>query len=137
MKNLQKIKQQKRGRRHLRVRAKIFGTAARPRFSVLRSIKHISVQLIDDARGHTLASVSDIVLGKKKVGERIRIIASPPKELAKRSAKMAIAYEVGKLIAGKAKELGVKSVVFDRSGYRYHGRVRAAAEGARDGGLEF
>lgn len=137
MKNVNKIKKEKREQRHRRVRAKIFGTAERPRLSVARSIKHISVQLIDDIKGNTLVSVSDIILGKKKVGKRKRVVVSPPKSLDKRSTKTAIAYEAGRLIAKRAKEMGVKSVVFDRGGHKYHGRVKAAAEGARDGGLEF
>lgn len=137
MKNLQKIKQNKRKQRHLRVRAKIFGTATRPRLSVSRSIKHLYVQLIDDEKKMTLASVSDSVLGKKKIGKRKRVVTIPPKELGGRSSKVAIAYEVGKLIAQKAKELKIESVVFDRGGFKYHGRVKAVAEGARAGGLKF
>jgi large subunit ribosomal protein L18 len=137
MKNLQKIKQEKKQRRHLRVRAKVFGTAHQPRLSVSRSIKHTSAQLIDDASGRTLISISDAALGKRKVGKRKIIIAAPPKELGEKSSKVAIAYEVGKLIAEKAKEMNIKSVVFDRGGFKYHGRIKAVAEGAREGGLEF
>ena len=104
-------KQIKKIRRHQRIRAKIFGTKERPRLSVFKSNKHISSQLIDDDKGKTLAAASDL--------------------------KSKTAFEVGKLIARKAKELKIEKVVFDRGGYRYHGRVKAVAEGAREGGLKF
>jgi large subunit ribosomal protein L18 len=138
MNNLQKKKGDKRLVRHLRVRAKISGTKERPRLSVSKSIKHIFAQLIDDENGKTLASVSDHILGKEKVGKRGRIVATPVKEKKEeQSKKIAIAYAVGKLIAAKAKEAGIESVVFDRGGYKYHGRIKAIAEGAREGGLKF
>jgi len=124
MRNLQKIKQFKKIRRKMRVRAKISGTEKRPRLCVSRSIKHISAQLIDDISGQTLIGISDIALKKNK------------KEGGERS-KVASAFEVGKLIAMKAKEKGIKSVVFDRGSFKYHGRVKAVADGAREGGLEF
>jgi len=118
-------KREKRERRHRRVRAKIKGTKDRPRLCVFRSNKHIYAQLIDDEKGHTLVSVSDMDLPKK-----IKL----PKEMTR---KVGIAYEVGKLIAKLAKEKGIEKAVFDRAGYKYHGRVKALAEGAREGGLEF
>jgi large subunit ribosomal protein L18 len=105
----------------LRIRKKISGTAQRPRLVVFRSLKHIYAQLVDDERGHTLVAASD--LSKDLVREK--------------PGKVGTAYAVGKLLAEKAKALGIGRVVFDRAGYRYHGRVRALAEGAREGGLEF
>jgi large subunit ribosomal protein L18 len=110
---------QARERRHRRVRGKISGTAERPRLSVARSNKRIYAQLIDDERGHTIA-------------------AAGSHEAALRGlSKGAAAGEVGKLLAERAKEAGIGRVVFDRGGYKYHGRVKALAEGAREGGLEF
>ncbi len=103
-------------RRVLRVRAKISGTAARPRLAVVRSLKHISVQVIDDTSGKTIASASD-------------------KDL--KGTKLEKATAVGKLIAERAKAKGISAVVFDRRDKQYHGRVRAVAEGAREGGLQF
>jgi large subunit ribosomal protein L18 len=94
--------------------------------------------LVDDLRGHTLASASDIELGLiKRVGKRKRVVAQAPKETGGRRTKEAVAFEVGKLIAQKAKALNIEKVVFDRGGYKYHGRVKAVAEGAREGGLVF
>lgn len=119
LKNLQKRKVFSRVRRHARVRAKISGTAARPRLSVFRSAKHISAQLIDDNAGKTVAAATDLDLKKQSKG------------------KIDPAAEVGKLIAERALAKKIKSVVFDRGGYAYHGRVKALADGARAGGLEF
>ena len=113
-------KQEKRYRRHKRVRAKVFGTASVPRLCVFRSAKHIYAQLIDDEKSKTLVSVRDRELRKKK-GQ----------------TKMEQAKEVGKLIAKKALAKKIEKVVFDRGGYTYHGRVKALAEGAREGGLKF
>jgi len=113
-------KREKREKRKKRIRKKVFGTKERPRLNVFRSNKHIYCQLIDDERGHTLASASDRELKDLKTKNRIEI-----------------AFQVGKLIAKKAKELGIEKVVFDRAGYKYHGRVKALAEGARKGGLKF
>ncbi len=124
-------------RRHSRVRAKVSGDKTRPRLSVFRSDKHLSLQLIDDVNGKTLFAVSDAALGKKTVGKRKRVVPVPPKDLGGRTVKAAIAYEVGKMIAEKAKKAGIESVVFDRGSFAYHGRIKAAAEGARDGGLKF
>lgn len=105
-------------RRAARVRATVRGTAERPRLSVFRSLRHISVQLIDDVAGKTLASASDTDVTAK----------GKPVEMAR---------EVGKAVAAKAKAAGVTMAVFDRGSYRYHGRVAAVAEGAREGGLNF
>lgn len=111
-------KRLKRERRHRRVRARVQGTAERPRLCVYRSLKHIYAQLIDDTAGKTLVSAQDKDLGKEvKSGDQ--------------------AKEVGKLLAAKASEKKIETVVFDRGGCRYHGRVKALAEGAREGGLKF
>lgn len=113
------VKQIKRGRIHHRIRAKIFGTKAVPRLCVFRSANHIYAQLIDDEHGKILASVSDIKLktkGAKKVEKSL---------------------EVGKLIAKEAQDKKIEKVVFDRGGFLFHGRVKAVAEGAREGGLKF
>ena len=106
-----------RDRRHLRVRTKVSGTEARPRLVVFRSLKHIYAQLVDDTASRTILTVSsqDIAEGKKTDKS----------------------VEVGKRLAARAKDAGIASVVFDRAGYRYHGRVKAVADGAREGGLEF
>jgi large subunit ribosomal protein L18 len=106
-------------RRHRRVRGKISGTASRPRLSVFRSNRGIFAQLVDDSSGRTLAASSWTTL-KGSSGD-----------------KSAQAREVGKTLAAAAKSAGIESVVFDRGGYLYHGRVRALAEGAREGGLRF
>ena len=105
-----------RDRRHVRVRAKVAGTAARPRLVVFRSDKHIYAQVVDDAAHRTVLSVGDTGMKGKK---------------SERST------AVGKLVAERAKAAGITKVVFDRAGYRYHGRVKAVADGAREGGLEF
>ncbi len=118
-------KQQKQYRRHKRIRGKVFGTTERPRLCVFRSKKHIYAQLIDDEKGKTLGEVSDLKLKRKA------------KNKEQRTKKAAIAFEVGKLIAKKAKDLKIEKIVFDRGGYKYHGRVKALAEGAREGGLKF
>lgn len=125
-------KQEKRIRRHKRVRSKIFGTAKIPRFCVFRSAKHIYAQLIDDEKGRTLVSVEDREIKAKKVHP-----VKSPKGGINRVKKTDIAKEVGKLIAKKAIEKKIDRVVFDRGGFAYHGRVKALAEGAREGGLKF
>ncbi len=112
-----------RQRVHSRIRAKMSGTAERPRLNVYRSLNHIYTQLIDDANGVTLASASS----KAKKSE-----AS-----ADSGGNVAAAVNVGKLIAERAKEKGIIRVVFDRGGYLYHGRIKALADAAREGGLEF
>jgi len=116
---MDKIK--KRQTRKRRVRAKISGTAKRPRLSVYRSNKVIYAQLIDDEKGRTLASFDDKKLSKTE---------------KEKKAKTEIAHLVGEKIAELAKKAKISSVVFDRSGYKYHGRVKALAEGARKGGLK-
>ena len=130
------LKQTKRHRRHKRVRAKIFGTARRPRLCVFRSNKHIWTQLIDDEKGKTLVEASDLELKKQKTETKKQRTES--KKIEKKfSGKVAVAFEVGKLIAKKTLENKIEKVVFDRGGYKYHGRVKALAEGAREGGLKF
>ncbi len=109
-----------RKRRHRRVRAKISGTADRPRLNVFRSINQIYAQLIDDSQGHSIASASSL---DPKLKSDVRGIEK--------------ARLVGELLGERAKKSGVKQVVFDRGGYRYHGRVKALAEAAREAGLEF
>lgn len=114
-------RQEFRARRHLRVRKKVAGTAERPRLVVFRSLKHIYAQLVDDNRGVCLLGVSD---GSEGVA-------------AEGAGKVGKAKGVGKALAAKAKAAGLTRVVFDRAGYRYHGRVKAVADGAREAGLEF
>ena len=109
----------RRLRRRRRVRAKVIGTAERPRISVFRSNRGVFAQLIDDDAGRTLAAVNWIEADLRSLA---------PKEQAKRA---------GELLAERAQAAGVESAVFDRGGYRYHGRVKALAEGAREGGLTF
>jgi large subunit ribosomal protein L18 len=116
-------------RRHRRVRAKVSGTAERPRLAVFRSIKSIYAQVIDDTAGKTLVAASDSELGKDA--------ASIRKGSGDRKGKTALAFEVGKKIAEKAKAKGISSVVFDRGGFAYRGRIAALADGARENGLEF
>ena len=113
-----------RERRHKRVRAKVNGTAARPRLNVFRSSAHIYCQIIDDVKGHTLVAASDL---EDEVRERAGDDA----------AKVARAKAVGEVIAQRAKEAGVDAVVFDRGGFLYHGRIKAVADGAREAGLKF
>ena len=111
------VKRTQRARIRRRIRSKIHGTAGRPRLSVFRSNKHIYAQLIDDLAGHTLAAASS---------READVDGSP----------VAQGQAVGKLLAERAKAAGVEGAVFDRGGYRYHGRVKAIAEGAREGGLQ-
>ena len=110
-----------RARRHLRVRKKVAGTAERPRLAVFRSIKHIYAQLVDDDRGVCLLGVSDGSDGVTADG----------------AGKIGKAKGMGKALAAKAKAAGITKVVFDRAGYRYHGRVKAVADGVREAGREF
>jgi large subunit ribosomal protein L18 len=114
-------KQQARGRRHHRVRKKVIGTAERPRLAVFRSNRHITAQVIDDQRGQTLAAAST-------VEAQLREGATGNRDAAQ---------QVGRLVAERARQAGVTSVVFDRGGFLYQGRVAALAEAAREGGLEF
>jgi large subunit ribosomal protein L18 len=133
-----KIKQEKRYRCHKRVRAKIFGTTTRPRLCVFRSGKHIYAQLINDEKGQTLVAASDLEIKGKSQKAKAKITRRKIKtEEEKKRAKVATAYEVGKLIAEKASKKKIEKIVFDRGGYAYHGRVKALAEGAREGGLKF
>lgn len=111
-------KRNKRILRHSRVRSIVSGTASRPRLSVFRSSQHIYAQLIDDQTGRTLAAASSSDIKDKNV-------------------KTTVSQEVGKLIATKAQGLKIAQVVFDRGGYKYHGRVKALADSAREGGLQF
>jgi large subunit ribosomal protein L18 len=111
-----------RARRHRRIRVSLSGTAQRPRLSVFRSLQHIYAQLVDDATGTTLAAASTL-------DPNLRASLGGPKADRARA--------VGQTIADRAKEKGISTVVFDRGGYLYHGRVKALAEGARAGGLEF
>jgi large subunit ribosomal protein L18 len=112
-----KSREQQRNRRHLRVRKKVTGTPERPRLVVFRSLKHITAQLVDDVSRRTLMTVSSTDLETGKKTEK--------------------SLEVGKRVAAKAKDAGIRKVVFDRAGYKFHGRVKAVADGAREGGLEF
>ena len=148
------VKQQNRIRRHRRVRAKVAGTIRVPRLCVFRSGAHIYAQLIDDSKGQTIAQASDLTGNEK--GKRKN--EKPPASPAKRgeqlkikkdktdkkdssedglAGKVAVAREIGLLLAEKAKEKGISQIVFDRGGFRYQGRVKALADGAREGGLKF
>lgn len=120
--NREIIKKEARARRINRTRAKVVGSAERPRLSVRRSLGHIYAQIIDDNIGKTLASASDADLKEQDVKEKSKTDA---------------AFLVGKTIAERAKAKGVEQVVFDRRDKRYHGRIKAVAEGAREGGLKF
>ena len=108
-----------RQRIHKRIRRRVRGTPERPRLAVFRSLKHIYAQVIDDVKGHTV------------------VAASSSEENGKNGGNVAGAATIGKLVAERAKDKGVKAVVFDRGGYLYHGRVKALAEAARKAGLEF
>jgi large subunit ribosomal protein L18 len=112
-----------RQRRHRRVRKKLSGTAGRPRLNVFRSLRHIYAQIIDDEIGHTLVSASTSEEEVRKQLEGLN--------------KTAQAHLVGKVLADRALAKGVTRIIFDRGGYKYHGRVKALAEGSREGGLEF
>jgi large subunit ribosomal protein L18 len=111
-----------RQRRHERIRKRVSGTAVRPRLSVYRSLDHIYAQIIDDSQGITIIAASSLDSSLKGVKQKGNIV---------------MAKEIGSLIAKKAFEKGIKQVVFDRSGYLYHGRIKALADAAREAGLEF
>ncbi|MGB9848098.1 MAG: 50S ribosomal protein L18 [Minisyncoccia bacterium] len=113
-------KKDKRIRRHKKIRAKIFGVANKPRVSVFISNKHLYAQVIDDNKGKTLISVSDFEL-----------------KTDKKETKMTIAKKIGLLLAEKLKKLKIYKIVFDRGGFKYHGRVKNIAEGLREGGIKF
>jgi large subunit ribosomal protein L18 len=121
MADMSNIRREARIRRHGRVRKKIHGTADRPRLAVFRSNRHFVMQVIDDEAGRTLASASTVESALKGAG----------------SGSAEGAKKVGSLVAERAKAAGVNTVVFDRGGFGYHGRVAAAAEAAREAGLEF
>ena len=122
MKSQAKPRLEGRKRRHLRIRKKVQGTAERPRLAVYRSLNHVYVQLVDDLNGRTLLTLSS---GSKDSGA------------AGTKGKIAASKAVGKRVAEMAREKGISSVCFDRGGYLYHGRVKAVADGAREGGLNF
>jgi large subunit ribosomal protein L18 len=147
-------KNQIRQRIHTRIRRRVRGTPQRPRLAVFRSVKHIYAQVIDDTRGQTIASAGSIektagerIAGEKTAGEK----TDAGKPAAEKTAgdktaggktpasggNIAGAKAIGKLVAQRAQDKGIKSVVFDRGGYHYHGRVKALAEAAREAGLEF
>jgi len=113
-------KKEIRTRIHKRIRRKLSGTTERPRLAVFRSVAHIYAQVIDDTKGATLVSASSVDKGGKT-----------------NCGNVAAAKTIGKLVAQRAKEKGIKHVVFDRGGYQYHGRVKALADAAREAGLEF
>jgi len=118
-------KQELRARRRTRIRKKIAGTSERPRLSVFKSARHIYAQLIDDTKGTTFVTASS----------NERDVKDNPELSGKKKSEVAVF--VGKLIAGRAKDKGITSVVFDRGGFIYHGRVKAISDGAREGGLNF
>ena len=122
MSKVAQARRESRLRRHRRVRKKIHGTAARPRLAVYRSNKHLTVQVIDDDEGTTLVSASTTEAGQRTAGSGGSVDA---------------AARVGTLVAERAKDAGIDKVVFDRGGFAYHGRIEAAAEAAREAGLEF
>lgn len=113
-----------RKRRHARVRKRVSGTPERPRLNVYRSLNHIYAQVIDDTNGVTLAAASSLEVSRKS-----------PKDSEGKS-KMEQATQVGKMVAERAIEAGISHVVFDRGGYKYHGRIKALAEGSREAGLK-
>ncbi len=123
--NLKKSRRVQRAKRHRRIRKKIQGTAERPRLVVFRSLRNIEGQLVDDDSSRTLVGISTLT-------EELRGFKAES-----RNPRVEVAKEAGKLLAKKAKDAGVENVVFDRGGYKYHGRVKAFAEGAREGGLDF
>ncbi|HEX8948958.1 MAG TPA: 50S ribosomal protein L18 [Dissulfurispiraceae bacterium] len=117
------LKEEARKRRHTRIRKKVFGTVEKPRLCVYKSLNHIYAQIIDDTKGRTIVAASTL-----------------DKDVAKESGhkgNVAMAKKIGQVLASRAAGSGIKKIVFDRGGYRYHGRIKALAEGAREGGLEF
>lgn len=116
-----KTAEERRRRRHFRVRRSLAGTPERPRLVVFRSLKHIYAHLVDDTQGRTVLGVADSSEGVQPSG----------------GGKVAKGFAVGMALAERAKQAGITRVVFDRAGYAYHGRVKAVADGARKGGLEF
>lgn len=122
---IKKNRRLQRVRRHLRIRSKIHGTPERPRLVVYRSLKNIEGQLVDDYSGRTLLGVSSLAPDLRDF------------EAEGKNPKVEQAFAAGKLLAERAKNEGIEAAVFDRGGYKYHGRVKAFAEGAREGGLRF
>jgi len=120
-KHLQRNKA-RRDRRRFRLRKRVVGSASRPRLAVHRSLRNIEAQIIDDTAGHSLVGLSTL---------------GPELREAKFDSRVAQGHEVGKLLAAKAREKGIERVVFDRGGFLYHGIIKAVAEGAREGGLDF
>ena len=118
-----KDRREVRQRIHMRVRRRVSGTAERPRLVVFRSLNHVYAQVVDDAKGVTLASASTVESGVR--------------EGLKHGGNKAAGRAIGTLIAARAQEKGLTAVVFDRAGFRYHGRIRSLAEGARESGLDF
>ncbi|MGD0931709.1 MAG: 50S ribosomal protein L18 [Candidatus Korobacteraceae bacterium] len=119
-------KDQTRQKVHTRIRKKLMGTTERPRLNVYRSVNHIYAQVIDDAKGVTLVAATSVEKGKGIKGDK-----------RPTGGNVSSAKDVGKLIAERAKDKGIKKVVFDRGGYLYHGRIKALADAARAAGLEF
>jgi len=119
-------KRQARLKRKKRIRRKILGTPERPRLSVFRSARHIYAQIIDDIDGRTLVTASSL---EKDIQDN--------RELKAEKGKIAVADQVGKLVAERSREKGITRVVFDRNGFIYHGRIKAVSDGAREAGLEF
>jgi len=122
---IKKSRSLQRRRRHFRVRNKVNGTAERPRLVVFRSLKNMEGQLVDDDAGRTLVGLSTLTAAMKDFAAEGQ------------NRRVEKAFVAGKLLAERAQAQGIESVVFDRGGYRYHGRVKAFAEGAREGGLKF
>lgn len=122
---IKKSRRLQRTRRHFRVRNKIHGTVDRPRLVVYRSLKNMEGQLVDDSTGRTLLGVSTLTPDLREF------------QPEGKNRKVEQAFAAGKLLAEQAREEGISAVVFDRGGYKYHGRVKAFADGAREGGLEF
>ncbi len=117
------VKEEARQRRHKRLRKKVSGSVNRPRLCIYKSLNHIYAQIIDDTKGHTLITASTLDKELRNEGGH--------------KGNTAMARRVGLLVASRAVPLGVKKIVFDRGGYKYHGRMKALADGAREGGLEF
>lgn len=117
------VKEQARKRRHVRLRKKVSGSTGRPRLCVHKSLNHIYAQIIDDTKGRTIVAAS--TLDKDVKAE------------SGHKGNVAMAKKIGQLLATRAAQAGIKQIVFDRGGYKYHGRIKALAEGAREGGLEF
>lgn len=132
------LKKQKRIRRHSKIKSRVFGTSRVPRLCVFKSAKHIYCQLIDDEKNKVILSANDLEIKKTKIKKtkEEKKEKEEKEEKKEMSPKLAVSYEVGKLIAKKAKENKIEKAIFDRGGFAYHGRIMALAEGAREGGLK-